>query len=453
MQIEPSADAFAARYAAGEAQVVWTTLVADLETPVSAFLKIAGGRPMSFLLESVEGGAVRGRYSVIGLEPDVICRSNGARGRDQPNAAHNPEAFAPAREPPLQALRALIAESRIALPDALPPMAAGVFGYLGYDTVRLMEERCRPPPDPIGIPDAVLMRPTLVVVFDAVKDTITVVTPVRPRAGITREGRACARRTSACRRSSMRSTGRSTNLPRRSTPARSTSCPARTRRPRNSSAWCCAPRNTSPPATFFRWCCRSASRRRSRLRRSRSIARCGASIRRLTCIFLDCGTFAVAGSSPEILVKTTAGTVTIRPVAGTRRRGATPHEDKALEQELLADPKERAEHLMLLDLGRNDVGRVAEIGSVEVTDQFFIERYSQVMHIVSNVQGKLAAIAMRSTRSPPVFRPAPSPARRRCAPCRSSMNWRRKSAGFMPAASAIFRPPPTWTPASCCAPR
>jgi anthranilate synthase component 1 len=105
--------------------------------------------------------------------------------------------------------------------------------------------------------------------------------------------------------------------------------------------------------------------------------------------FLDCGTFAVAGSSPEILVKTTGGTVTIRPVAGTRRRGATPHEDKALEQELLADPKERAEHLMLLDLGRNDVGRVAEIGSVEVTDQFFVERFSQVMHIVSNVQGKL----------------------------------------------------------------
>ncbi len=105
--------------------------------------------------------------------------------------------------------------------------------------------------------------------------------------------------------------------------------------------------------------------------------------------FLDLGTFAVAGSSPEILVKARAGTVTIRPIAGTRPRGATPHEDAALEAELLADPKERAEHLMLLDLGRNDVGRVAEIGSVKVTDQFFIERYSQVMHIVSNVEGKL----------------------------------------------------------------
>src|SRR6266571_4265285 len=106
--------------------------------------------------------------------------------------------------------------------------------------------------------------------------------------------------------------------------------------------------------------------------------------------YLDFGGFSVAGSSPEILVRVRAGTVTIRPIAGTRPRGDTPHEDKALEDELLADPKERAEHLMLLDLGRNDVGRVAAIGTVTVTDQFFIERYSQVMHIVSNVEGKLA---------------------------------------------------------------
>ncbi len=105
--------------------------------------------------------------------------------------------------------------------------------------------------------------------------------------------------------------------------------------------------------------------------------------------FLEFGGFAIAGSSPELMVKARGGTVTIRPIAGTRPRGATPHEDQALEAELLADPKERAEHLMLLDLGRNDVGRVAEIGSVTVTDQFFIERYSQVMHIVSNVEGKL----------------------------------------------------------------
>src|SRR6202161_4354942 len=140
MQTEPQSGAFAKRYARGEPQVVWTTLVADLETPVSAFLKISGSRPMSFLLESVEGGAVRGRYSIIGLEPDMIFRVNGERAELNRAPASNPAAFAPMDEPPLQALRSFIAESRIALPDDLPPMAAGVFGYLGYDMVRLVEE-------------------------------------------------------------------------------------------------------------------------------------------------------------------------------------------------------------------------------------------------------------------------------------------------------------------------
>src|SRR5674476_892279 len=184
MQIEPSETAFAERYGRGQAQVVWTTLVADLETPVSAFLKVGGGKPMSFLLESVEGGAVRGRHSIIGIEPDLIWRANGGAAQINRTARHKPDAFVPCPEPPLKALRALIVESRIDLPDSLPPMAAGVFGYLGYDMVRLMEELPPPNPDPIGIPDAVLVRPTIIVVFDAVKDSITVVTPVRPESGI-----------------------------------------------------------------------------------------------------------------------------------------------------------------------------------------------------------------------------------------------------------------------------
>src|SRR5712672_1773041 len=184
MQIEPQAEAFAQRYARGEAQVVWSTLVADLETPVSAFLKIAGSRHPSFLLESVEGGAVRGRYSIIGLDPDLIWRTVGGRAEVN-RAARDPRGrFAPCNEGPLAALRALIAESRIALPAALPPMAAGVFGYLGYDMVRLIEELPPPNPDPIGIADAILLRPTIVLVFDATADTITVVTPVRPEKGV-----------------------------------------------------------------------------------------------------------------------------------------------------------------------------------------------------------------------------------------------------------------------------
>ncbi len=190
MQIEPSAAAFAATYARGAAQVVWTTLVADLETPVSAFLKTGVDKPLSFLLESVEGGAVRGRYSIIGLDPDVVWRARGdaaeinRAARKDPDAKSDRDAFQPCGEPPLAALRTFIKESRFVLPDSLPPMAAGVFGYLGYDMVRLMEELSPPRPDPIGIPDAILVRPTVVIIFDSVLDTLTVVTPVRPAAGL-----------------------------------------------------------------------------------------------------------------------------------------------------------------------------------------------------------------------------------------------------------------------------
>src|SRR5713226_7333269 len=168
MEILPGGSAFAARYAAGE-----TTLVGDLETPVSAFLKLADGKPMSFLLESVEGGAVRGRYSIIGLEPDLIFRAKGARAEINRAACTEPNAFEPCRQEALSALRDLLAESKLAIPPELPPMAAGIFGYLSYDMVRLMEKLPPPNPDPIGIPDAILVRPTVVVVFDAARDTIT----------------------------------------------------------------------------------------------------------------------------------------------------------------------------------------------------------------------------------------------------------------------------------------
>jgi len=388
MQIEPSEQAFAARYDRGDAQVVWTTLVADLETPVSAFLKLGGGKPMSFLLESVEGGAVRGRYSIIGLEPDLIWRANGGKAEVNRAARAKPDAFTPVAEPPLTALRSLIAESRIALPENLPPMAAGVFGYLGYDMVRLMEDLPAAKPDPIGVPDAIMVRPTLIVVFDAVKDSIIVVTPVRPEAGVdakTALARATERLSGivdALDRPLDKSLSEYAEGP-VDVPAQSNTTPsdykAMVARAKEYIAAgdafqiVLAQRFeapfTLPPFSLYR------------------------ALRRINpapfLYFLDFGTFAVAGSSPEILVRVRDDVVTIRPIAGTRPRGLTPHEDKALEEELLADPKECAEHLMLLDLGRNDVGRVASIGSVTVTDKFFIERYSQVMHIVSNVEGKL----------------------------------------------------------------
>ncbi len=388
MQIEPQGPAFAKRYARGETQVVWTTLVSDLETPVSAYLKIADGRPMSFLLESVEGGAVRGRYSIIGLDPDVIWRTVRGRAEINRTARHTPDGFKPCNEAPLEALRALLAESRIELPEALPPMAAGIFGYLGYDMVRQMEELPQPNPDPIGVPDAVMVRPMIVVVFDAVKDTLTVVTPVRPEFGVsadiayTRANERLSAMVDALEAPLAHSppnikAGLLTVWP------SSNTTPAEYERMVKAAKEYIAAGDVFqvvlsqrfhapfelPPFSLYR------------------------ALRRVNpapfLYFLDFGDFAVAGSSPEILVRLREGTVTIRPLAGTRARGATPHEDQALEAELLADQKERAEHLMLLDLGRNDVGRVSRTATVKVTDQFFIERFSQVMHIVSNVEGKL----------------------------------------------------------------
>ncbi|HEU0158798.1 MAG TPA: chorismate-binding protein, partial [Hyphomicrobiaceae bacterium] len=184
LEVDPPRGEFARRYAAGQPQVVWTRLIADLETPVSAMLKLSDGQPLSCLLESVQGGATRGRYSIIGLAPDLVWRAfaNRAEVNERPLAA--PAAFRPETAPTLQSLRALLAASRIELPAELPPIAAGIIGYMGYDTVRLIEHLPHEKPDTLGVPDAVFVRPTVMVVFDTIKDEMAVVTPVRPAPGI-----------------------------------------------------------------------------------------------------------------------------------------------------------------------------------------------------------------------------------------------------------------------------
>jgi anthranilate synthase component I len=387
--IEPDFPSFARRYDEGVAQVAWTRLVADLETPVSAMLKLAHERPNSFLLESVEGGATRGRYSIIGCEPDLIWRADGTKAEVNRAPQSDVAAFAPSPLPALASLRALLAESAIALPPELPPMAAGIFGYMGYDTVRLIEHLPAEKPDPLAIPDSILVRPTLIMIFDSVKDEMTVVTPVRPAPGVSAKA-AYAR---AADRLNLVLERLEQPLPHASEFGRDAAHPE--------------PRATTAPEAYMAMVDRAKeyiaagdifqvvlSQRFEAPFTLPSFALYRA-LRRVNpspfLYYLNFGGFAVVGSSPEILVRVRDGKVTIRPIAGTRPRGATPEEDKALAKELLADPKERAEHLMLLDLGRNDVGRVAEVGSVRVTDSFFLEYYSQVIHIVSNVDGKLAS--------------------------------------------------------------
>jgi anthranilate synthase component 1 len=384
----PALDAFTKRYRAGEPQVVYTRLIADLETPVSAYLKLAAGKPMSFLLESVEGGATRGRYSVIGLAPDLIWRAHGDTA-EMDRSPGKGRGFKREAQPALASLRSLLADSRLTLPDGLPPMAAGVFGYMGYDTIRLVERLPAVNSDDLGVPDSILMRPTLIVIFDSVRDELSVVTPVRPDDKVSAEAAYKA----ACKR--LKSVVSALDAPLPHAPALS-----------NRKLVAPEPRSNTKPRDYL-----------DMVRRAKEYIVAGdifqvvlsqrfsapfalpafslyRALRRLNpspfLFHLEFGDFALVGSSPEILVRVRDGQVTIRPIAGTAPRGQTDHEDKALADALLKDPKERSEHLMLLDLGRNDVGRVVETGTVDVTDQFVIERYSHVMHIVSNVVGRLA---------------------------------------------------------------
>jgi anthranilate synthase component 1 len=397
MTVEPAYPAFEQAYRAGAPQLVWTRLIDDLETPVSAYLKIGHGRPYAFLFESVEGGAFRARYSIITLNPDLVWRCRGDQAEIAEGEAIAAGRFTPQAGGALDSLRDLVAASRIELPAGLPPPSAGLFGVMGYDMIRLAERLPHVNPDPLDLPDGVMTRPSIVAIFDAIAQEIILVTPVRPNAMAASDAYGAAQ-------------------------GRLQAVMADLKRPAPPLAGDGKPE----PDTFTSPI--SRERYGEIVERAKDYIRAGdifqvvpshrfrspfgrdpfalyRSLRRMNpspfLFYLNFGDFQLAGSSPEILVRLRDGKITIRPIAGTRPRGATPTEDLALEQELLADPKERAEHLMLLDLGRNDVGRVAmlkERGAnappqtrtsprVRVTASFFVERYSHVMHLVSNVEG------------------------------------------------------------------
>lgn len=396
----PDFETFKSVYDKGRPQVVSACMIADLETPVSAMLKLAQGRENSFLLESVEGGATRGRYSIIGFDPDIIFRSFGDRAEINRTALQNND-FTPCAGGTVAELRALLAESRIELADDLPPMAAGVFGYMGYDMVRLMENLAHENPEAAGLsglPDTILIRPTLMVIFDSVEDNLTLITPSRPsrpadpsrphdrvdaktayaQALERLEGAAIALESPASVHLDIMET-----VPAMTEPVSNTSDAEYKAMVNKAKDYIAAgdvfqvvlsqrfeADFTLPPFALYR-----------ALRRTNPSP---------FLYFLNFSDFSVVGSSPEILVRVRDGKVTIRPIAGTRRRGRTPEEDRKMADELITDPKERAEHLMLLDLGRNDTGRVCKTGTVKVTEQFSLEYYSQVIHIVSNVEGELA---------------------------------------------------------------
>ncbi|UWQ02737.1 anthranilate synthase component I [Aliiroseovarius crassostreae] len=388
MALTPSFDAFEAGWNAGKNQVVYTRLAADLDTPVSLMMKLTEARRDSFMLESVTGGEVRGRYSMVGMKPDLIWRARGEQSEINRQARFDGDSYEPMPGNPLDAFRTVLAESRIDLPADLPAASAGLFGYLGYDMIRLVEHLPDQNPDPLGLPDAVMMRPSVVAVLDGVKGEVTLVAPAFVSSGLSAKAayaQAAERVMDALRDLERAAIGESRDLgdladlgPLTSNFAKDDYLAAVERAKeyiRAGDIFQVVPSQRwvqdflLPPFALYR------------------------SLRRTNpspfMFYFNFGGFQVVGASPEILVRVFDGEVTIRPIAGTRPRGKTPEEDKALELDLLADQKELAEHLMLLDLGRNDVGRVAKIGTVRPTEEFIIERYSHVMHIVSNVVGEL----------------------------------------------------------------
>ncbi|MFH5775866.1 anthranilate synthase component I [Paracoccus sp. NGMCC 1.201697] len=386
MDIAPEFPDFERGWAEGRNQLLTIRLAADLDTPVSLMLKLAEAQTNSFMLESVTGGEVRGRYSFVGMKPDVVWDCRDGKARINRNARYSEE-FTTDERPALESLRALIAESRIDMPDGVPAGAAGLFGYLGYDMIRLVERLPNVNTDTLGLPDAVMMRPSVVAVLDGVKGEVLLCAPAWHQDGL--PARAAYAQTAERLMEALRSLDRQPSEPRalghdlkvgelRSNFSKEAYLAAVEKAKdyiRAGDIFQVVPSQRwamdfpLPPFALYR------------------------SLRRTNpspfMFFLNFGGFQIVGASPEILVRLRGGEVTVRPIAGTRPRGATVDEDNALEADLLADEKELAEHLMLLDLGRNDVGRVAKMGTVTPTEKFIVERYSHVMHIVSNVVGEL----------------------------------------------------------------
>ncbi|WP_342658975.1 anthranilate synthase component I [Sphingomonas sp. NY01] len=373
--------------ASGRPALIWRRQVADTETPVAAALKLIEPGRGDFLLESVEGGATRGRHSLIGLAPDLVFRAHGKVAAINRHWATDRDAFADCAQDTLAALRTLVAECRADVPEGLPRALACLVGYFGYETVGLVEDLPQPASDPLSLPDMIFVRPTVILVFDRLADALFLVAPAWPDA--TSDAAAIV-------------ADAESRLDAVAARLAATPLPAPVRADLDEPAYTPA----LAPGRYGEMVARAKDyivagdifqvvlAQRFETPFALPPFELYRSLRRINpspfLYHLDLPGFSLIGSSPEILVRVRDGDVTIRPIAGTRPRGRTAAEDEANRTSLLADPKERAEHLMLLDLGRNDTGRASAPGSVRVTDSYTVELYSHVMHIVSNVVGTLA---------------------------------------------------------------
>ncbi|MDB4225607.1 MAG: anthranilate synthase component I [Alphaproteobacteria bacterium] len=374
------------KYTKGISQVVWEKIVSDTETPVSSMMKLSDSFKNSLLLESVEGGSVKGRYSVIGLEPDLIWKAEGNTAYIKDNEQDS-GSYIKQDNGTFESLSNLVNDSKIDLPNELPPMSAGIFGYIGYDAIRLIENIKDSLPEQNEFPDAMFMRPSAMVVFDNIKDEITIIIPIRFKKNIDYIDAVMESKKKILEIIDKINSDQKKQV-KIKTNQKETSITSNVEKEEYISIVKKA-KDYIKDGDIFQVVLSQKFKSPFKLH-SFSLYR---SLRRINpspfLFFLNFEDFSVVGSSPEILIKLSDDDITLRPIAGTRPRGNTEEEDKENSNSLLNDPKELAEHLMLLDLGRNDIGKVSKIGSIKVTDKFFIEYYSHVMHIVSNIVGKI----------------------------------------------------------------
>ncbi len=382
---QPSLDEFRQKAKKGNLIPVYREILADMETPVSAFLKIDDGRH-SFLLESMEGGEKWARYSFLGSRPSVIVKSFG---RSAEVVRNGKKQRLPFDRDPLDVIKDLLSVYAPVPDPSLPRFFGGAVGFMGYDVVRFFEELPERKKSGLDLPDIFFMVTDTLVIFDNVTHRIKVVSNahVKGRA-VEAAYKEATKKIDALVRKLKKPGGRVRGSGRRK-----------------------KAKDLPLTSNFTKAQYEQAVLRAKEYIKAGDIFQVVPSQRFQTGItiepyeiyralrlinpspymyFLRCGGATVVGASPEVMVRLEGNRIDLRPIAGTRRRGATEEEDQALANELLADPKERAEHIMLVDLGRNDVGRVSEPGSVQVSELMVIERYSHVMHIVSNVRGKLS---------------------------------------------------------------
>lgn len=370
--------------AQGRPAFVWQRLIADEITPVGAATRLIAPGRGDFLLESVEGGAHRGRYSLLGLDPDLVLRAQGDRAEINREWGERRNAFVPCEQPPLDALRALLDEIRTDIPAELPPAIATLVGYFAYESFGWIEPVVRADGDGLGAPDMFFVRPRCLLVFDNIGDELFLIAPLYPQAA-----EPSAAVAAACDRIAATVAALGRPSPQAGPGSLSTGSVRHIVAPEDYKARVAQAKELIAAGDIFQVVLAqrfTTDFALSPLSLYRALRRVNPSP---FLFHLDLPGFALVGSSPEILVRLRDGEVAIRPIAGTRPRGKSEAEDRALEAELRADPKECAEHLMLLDLARNDIGRVAEAGSVTVTESFGCERYSHVMHLVSHVTARL----------------------------------------------------------------